>query len=132
MRTPTEPVDLPLLNALLAQARQVNPVLNPAQRWLLLEAAHVVGQTRLGPHARVHVLMLATAWQERAGSEWIGQAFRLALVPLGHLLGRLPLGNTGRSNVSAFAPMAVKPEIRALIDTMRQTDPLRSTTAVNS
>jgi hypothetical protein len=130
MRTPTEPVDLPLLNALLAQAGQVNPVQNPAQRWLLLEAAHVVGQTRLLPHARVHGLMLATAWQERAGAELIGQAFRLALVPLGHLLGRLPLGNTGRSNVSAFAPMAVKPEIRALIDTMRQTDPVRSTTTV--
>ena len=96
MRIPAEPFDLPLLNALLAQAREENPAQNPAQRWLLLEAAHVVGQTRL--------------------------------VPLGHLSGRLPLGNTGRSNVSAFAAMDVKPEIRALVDNMRRRDPLASTT----
>ena len=128
MRIPAEPFDLPLLNALLAQAREEKPAQNPAQRWLLLEAAHVVGQTRLVPHARVHALMLATAWQERAWAELIGQAFRLALVPLGHLSGRLPLGNTGRSNVSAFAAMDVKPEIRALVDNMRRRDPLASTT----
>ena len=119
MRIPTEPVDLPLLNALLAQARRVNPVQNTAQRWLLLEAVHVVGQTRLLPHARVHALMLATAWQQRAAAEWIGQAMRLALVPLGHLSGRLPLGNTGRSNVSAFAPMAVTLTLTDAIDVSR-------------
>ena len=43
MRIPAEPFDLPLLNALIAQAREENPAQNPAQRWLLLEAAHVVG-----------------------------------------------------------------------------------------
>ena len=132
MRNPYEPVDLPLLNALFARARETSPVQDPAQRWLLLEAAHVVGQTRLVPHARVHGLMLATAWQERSGSEWVGQAFRLALVPLGHLLGRLPLGNTGRSNVSAFEPMEVKPEIRALIDTLRPHDRAGTTTSARS
>jgi len=36
---------------------------------------------------------------------------RLALVPLGHVTGRLPLGNSGRSDVSAFVSMAVEPEI---------------------
>ena len=29
----------------------------------------------------------------------------ILLVPLGHLSGRLPLGNPGRATVSAFAPM---------------------------
>lgn len=27
------------------------------------------------------------------------------MAPLGNLTGRLPIGNTGRANVSAFAPM---------------------------
>ncbi|MDZ4127794.1 MAG: DUF3703 domain-containing protein [Hydrogenophaga sp.] len=36
-------------------------------------------------------------------------------MPLGHLLGRLPLGNTGRSHVGAFRPMQVAPELLATI-----------------
>ena len=44
------------------------------------------------------------------------QLLRLALVPLGHALARLPMGNIGRARVSAFAPMAPRPEITQLID----------------
>jgi hypothetical protein len=42
-------------------------------------------------------------------------AWRLALVPLGHLSGRLPLGNPGRSTVSAFEPLPVRPELAEMI-----------------
>ncbi|MCV0386070.1 MAG: DUF3703 domain-containing protein [Nitrobacter sp.] len=42
--------------------------------------------------------------------------FRLAIPPLGKLTSRLPLGNTGRSNVSAFAPMELPPDLRAILD----------------
>ena len=45
-----------------------------------------------------------------------GQVLRLALVPLGHALARLPIGNTGRARVSALAPMAPQPHIKRLID----------------
>lgn len=85
------------------------------KRWLLLEAAHVVGQTRFLPHLRVHVLMLGVAWQTRDWPEAAGQIFRILLVPIGHLTGRLPLGNTGRSNISAFKTMTPNPEISQLI-----------------
>ena len=43
------------------------------------------------------------------------QVLRLALVPFGHLSGRLPLGNPGRSTVSAFEPLPVRPELAGLI-----------------
>lgn len=86
-----------------------------AQAWHLLEALHVLGQTRLVPHARTHRLMLALAWRTRDLAEVNGQLLRLLLVPLGHLLGRLPLGNTGRSNVGALRPMPVAPELLATI-----------------
>ena len=91
------------------------------QAWHLLEALHVIGQTRLVPHARTHGLMLALAWRTRDLAEVNGQLLRLLLVPLGHLLGRLPLGNTGRSNVGVFRPMRVSPELRATIRAHQRT-----------
>lgn len=83
--------------------------------WHFLEAAHIVGQMRFVPHLTVHALMLKRAWHERAIHEVLGQAFRLSLVPLGHLLQRLPRGNTGRSHVSAFQSMPIRPELQELI-----------------
>lgn len=88
------------------------------EAWLYLEAAHVVGQMRWKPHLTVHSRMLVLACRERNVFEVMGQAFRLGLVPLGHLLQRLPRGNTGRSHVSAFRPMAVRAELLTLIDRM--------------
>ena len=86
------------------------------QAWLWLEAAHVVGQLHLKPHWQTHAHMLGLAWRTRNWPETAGQVLRLALVPLGHLSGRLPLGNPGRATVSAFDPMPVRPELAALID----------------
>lgn len=90
------------------------------QRWLLLEAAHVVGQMRIGPHLRSHTAMLGLAWETGDRAEVCGQLFRLALVPLGHLFGRLPLGNSGRSHISAFKPMQPSPDILQVISESRQ------------
>ena len=80
-----------------------------------LERAHVLGQHDFVRHAQVHVLMLCAAWALGDRREIRGQLLRLALVPLGHLFRRLPAGNTGRSNVSAFAPMDVPPDLRRLL-----------------
>ena len=57
-----------------------------------------------------------TGQQLRDAREAAGQLLRLALVPLGHALARLPMGNIGRARVSAFAPMEPRPEITQLID----------------
>jgi hypothetical protein len=79
-----------------------------------LERTH--GQMRFGRHLRVHLRMLRTAWMLRDGREVRGQLLRIVLTPIGHLTGRLPLGNTGTSKVSAFAPMPIPPELRRLLD----------------
>ena len=50
--------------------------------------------------------MLGFAIETRDGREILGQAIQLALGPLGNLTGKLPWGNTGRSNVSAFKEMS--------------------------
>jgi len=107
------------LARLIAQFR-ATPHHEPSRRWLLLEAAHVVGQMRFLPHLRVHALMLHFAWRTRDWSEVVGQVMRLLLVPLGHAMGRLPIGNPGRSNISAFQPMPVRPDIAHAIALARE------------
>ena len=89
-------------------------------RWLRLEAAHIVGQRQFKAHAVSHWYMLKLAVRTRDWPESAGQLFRLFLVPLGHLTGRLPLGNTGRATVSAFDPMPVRGELRQLIARARE------------
>ena len=80
--------------------------------WHHLERAHVVAQDRLGPHCVSHWRMLRLAWRLRDWREALGQLFRLALAPLGNLTGKLPVGNNGRSSVSAFAPMEISQELK--------------------
>jgi hypothetical protein len=80
-----------------------------------LERAHVLGQSQLGRHWAVHVWMLRIGWRRGDPGEVAGQLLRLALTPLGHLTGRLPVGNTGGSNVSAFASLPVPPDLQTLL-----------------
>jgi Protein of unknown function (DUF3703) len=84
--------------------------------WHHLGRAHILAQTRLGPHCVSHWRMLAFAVQLRDWSEAAGQLLRLALAPLGNLTGRLPIGNTGRSTVNAFTAMDIPPDLRAILD----------------
>ncbi len=51
--------------------------------------------------------MLDFAFDQRDLREVVGQIVRLVLAPLGALIGRIPIGNTGRSDVSAFKPNAI-------------------------
>jgi hypothetical protein len=83
--------------------------------WRLLMAAHVVGQSDFRLHGDSHLRMLRQAVRERDLREVAGQLLRLALVPLGHALRRLPAGNIGRATVSAFRPMVPPPEVAALV-----------------
>lgn len=88
--------------------------------WSWLEAAHIVGQTHLFLHARVHQSMYARALQERKWREVWAQLLRLALIPAGHLLKRLPLGNPGSSRVGALTPMPIPEHLATLIMKSRE------------
>ncbi len=89
-------------------------------RWRWLVAAHIVGQQEFAMHWRTHLAMLGFAVNSRDYPEVAGQLLRLALVPFGHLLRRLPAGNTGRATVNAFQPMPLDPLIQRLISDTRQ------------
>jgi hypothetical protein len=116
-RTPIPSLELStrhrLVTYLLKQARAAT---DTQAQWDLLSAAHIAGQTGLILHWRTHIAMLSLAWQERNWAECAGQLLRLALVPIGQTLGRLPLGNTGRADVNALKPMPVSPHLQRLID----------------
>ena len=90
------------------------------EKWELLQAAHIVGQRFFRLHVDSHLRMLHLAWQTRDWGEAVGQVFRLGLVPLGHLLGRLPAGNPGTADVSAFSTQEISPRLRALIAKARK------------
>ena len=83
-----------------------------ADAWPYLERAHILSQQVLRLHLHAHAVMLTFALFRREWREVRGQLLRLILAPLGALAGRIPLGNTGRASVSAFAPMPIPDDLR--------------------
>jgi Protein of unknown function (DUF3703) len=91
-----------------------------AAAWAALARAHIISQPFLGPHIANHWSMLCFASEQRDWREVAGQMFRLALAPLGALTGRIPVGNTGRSNVSAFLPMPIADDLRRAMEVISE------------
>jgi len=89
---------------------------DPALRWTWLEAAHVVGQHSPSLHLDSHRRMLDLARETGDWPEAAGQLLRLLLLPLGHLAGRIPLGNIGRATVGITEPMTPPEPVQVLID----------------
>ena len=81
--------------------------------WRSLERAHIVSQPYLALHLVSHWAMLRYALHERDLGEAIGQCLRLALAPLSAISGRVPVGNSGRANVSAFSSMPIPHDLLA-------------------
>jgi hypothetical protein len=86
------------------------------ERWVWLMAAHVVGQHQARLHFDSHRRMLGLAREAQDWGEVAGQALRIALLPLGHLLGRIPLGNIGRATVGVTQVMEPPEAVQRLID----------------
>jgi hypothetical protein len=84
------------------------------QAFAHLERAHVLSQRHAFAHTGVHLRMWRIGWKRRDAREVLGQSTR-ALAAL--LFSRLwvPVGNTGGANVSAFRPMPVPDDLRALL-----------------
>lgn len=102
-------------DAELAAARALEAAGDAAGAWRALERSHILSQRWAWPHLRSHAAMFALAWRSSDAREMAGQVLRLLLAAPGSLLGRAPLGNTGRSNVGAFTPMAIPEDLAALL-----------------
>lgn len=81
-----------------------------------LERAHVLGQAFVVPHARSHAWMLRVEVRRRCPGAAFGQVVRIVLGVLGSLVGIVPLGNTGRSDVRMFERMPIAPELQRILD----------------
>ncbi|MBL8517595.1 MAG: DUF3703 domain-containing protein [Betaproteobacteria bacterium] len=90
-----------------------------AEDWNLAEnhysRAHILGQPRIPLHLRAHAALFGLYIDQHRWRDAWGQAIRYVLVVPGTWLKRLPAGNSGLSNVSAFKPMAVPPDLAAII-----------------
>lgn len=87
-----------------------------AGSWAALERAHILSQSCVRLHVWAHWRMFKLGWRTGDRQEIRGQFFRLLVAGPGSALGRAPIGNTGRSSVSAFAPMPIADD---LVDRLR-------------
>jgi hypothetical protein len=81
-----------------------------------LERAHVLGQESTVPHVLSHWLMLTIAVRRREPAAILGQAVRIVLGALGSIVGSVPTGNTGGTNISMFKRLPIEPELLKIIE----------------
>lgn len=115
----SSPADLSfrsLVEVELERYRWAASVGDVGSAWWALERAHMVSQSALLLHLRVHVIMLAYALRTADLAEAGGQLLRLVLAPLGALGGRTPMGNTGRARVDPFMPMPIPGDLRRALE----------------
>ncbi|HDZ58149.1 MAG TPA: DUF3703 domain-containing protein [Pseudomonas xinjiangensis] len=98
----------------IAAARDAVGQGNLQQAFVHLELAHILSQRCTLAHAATHLRMLKLGWQQGNAGEVRGQIFR-ALAAL--LFSRIwvPVGNTGRASVSAFAPMPLPEDLARVL-----------------
>jgi len=84
--------------------------------FLLLEKSHVIGQLYVVQHTTTHYYMLKIGFLRKDFKEIIGQLVRIPLGIIGSLVGKVPMGNTGGSNVSMFKKMVLSDEIKNIIN----------------
>jgi hypothetical protein len=80
-----------------------------------LERAHILSQRHTREHVRVHWLMLRLGASEGAWREVLGQSTRIVAAALFSRIW-VPIGNTGRANVSALKPMPVPGDLRSILE----------------
>ena len=86
------------------------------QAFVHLERAHVLGQQNAIPHVLSHWLMLRVAVHRREPAAILGQAARIVLGALGSIVGSVPTGNTGGTNISMFKHLPIQPDLLKIME----------------
>lgn len=79
------------------------------------ERAHVLGQWYVRTHVLAHLGMLRIGWRRRDMREIVGQLLRIPGAVIGSAIGRVPRGNTGGANISAFRELPIPPDLKQLL-----------------
>jgi uncharacterized protein DUF3703 len=80
-----------------------------------LERAHILSQRHTWKHVHVHWLMLCLGASLGAGREVLGQLSRIVAAAAFSRIW-VPIGNTGRANVSAVKPMPIPADLRSVLE----------------
>lgn len=81
-----------------------------------LERAHILGQRYYVPHVVSHWWMLKLGWKQNDSKEVIGQIVR-SIASVASLLGWVPIGNTGGSNISALKSLPIPTDLKPYLAT---------------
>lgn len=81
-----------------------------------LGRAHIISQYKWFHHFYVHFLMFEYSWGRKDRKEVFGQIIRIFATIPGHLFQRLPIGNTGWSNIPLTKKMPLPKDLEKLIN----------------
>lgn len=98
----------------LERARGADSV-DPGGAWHHLERAHILAQPFVIAHVGSHIAMLRLALQTRDRTEVCGQLVRIVLAGPASLVGRVPVGNTGRARTPLNATRPVPDDLAAVL-----------------
>lgn len=96
-------------------ARRARHDADAAREFQHLQRAHVLGQHHVWPHTRSHLAMFALAWRQRDVRALAGQLLRIIGGAIGSIIGRVPLGNTGGSNISPLQVLPIADDLLTLL-----------------
>lgn len=99
----------------MQQAKSLYQAANYSQCFHYLERAHILGQRFYIPHVINHYWMLKTGFRQQNIGEVLGQVLRI-IGSAGSLIGWIPIGNTGGSNVSPIKPMPIPADLAHFFD----------------
>lgn len=82
--------------------------------WKHLERAHVIGQSYPYEHSLAHWKMLVFGFKIKSSKEVIGQIPRLLVGGVKSFVGKIPVGNTGGSNIHPLKSLPIEEDIQKI------------------
>lgn len=83
--------------------------------WRHLERAHILGQSYPIEHTIVHWQMIRFGFKIKNAREITGQIPRLFFGGIKSFIGKIPLGNTGGSDVPSLKPMEIPNDLLLIL-----------------
>ncbi|WP_067540809.1 DUF3703 domain-containing protein [Nocardia crassostreae] len=111
------PMPPPVRTAFEAELDRARTAPELETSWRALERAHILSQPWPWPHTRAHWLMLRLALRTHDRPEALGQLIRLLVAGPGSMVGRAPVGNTGRTSVGLMTTMPIPADLAAILAT---------------
>ena len=87
---------------------------NLKDAWIHLERAHIIGQKYPYAHTVVHWKMLQFGFKIKNRKEILGQIPRLIFGGLKSIIGTVPVGNPGGSNVPPLRAFPIEEKLQAI------------------